>query len=824
MELKQTMTNLESLDSESYHRMLGGDGGVDDVYLHLYKTVVFLVAIYVSGQVSSRFLRMPDLVGEIVCGIVMGPQLLDYVHNPDAWVMFGELGLILLVIEAGIDIDLSTLKLIGTRGCLIAFFGSILPIALGMLITWALGMTDIKEIIAAGAVFGPTSLGIALNILRSGGIVNTPVGQLIISAAVIDDMIALVVLSQLQALAGEVTITGIVIPIVSALGFLVLGGYVAVFILPPIIRNQILSRVDESNHARVELGIMFTLVLGLMPATFHTKASYLMGCFVAGLTFSSFHELHHAFVHQFKRLLQWLMRIFFAASIGFQVPITSFNNIEVIWQGLVYTLALIGKVGVGFMVPNFSVTNRFTGNHLRDCLITGFSMAAEGEFAFVIAVFALSEGLFDKTLYAKVVLAVLLSTILPPFLLRFTISYYNKKGEEAVEEAAKEEDKRRRESERPNDEDIVDGILQGSTIFLCIQTQSESSWGLLNAIMGTMAKKDLDVIDHRAWSPRGTNTTLVNEVYARTVLSTNHMDEEDPMAAMEQATKKLMEGVEQALSDAINQPGVAKVKAQRWYPGLVQEIREEVNEKSHKNVTQRLLKEASKSLERRQSLQTMATVQKSMAQLLGEEETKDPTAALDGPLAEPVLQPSVEKTRPRRRIRQKMRSTPVVGGGLFGETIEAKSGRDETTRVSDFAKGKGQGLDWSMGSGQAGIPAEISVKGEVYNIRIGRDTWNNLQKGFKGQMLDTRGIEISHMNIEASDDAPIVQRLTGFVRNTALRSISEEDAHMDSVSDRSLESSRHGGHAVISATASTDEGGQAIISAITSTDERERHV
>ena len=92
---------------------------------------------------------------------------------PRSDILFKKISLILLVIEAGIDIDLSTLQLIGTRGCLIAFFGSIIPIALGMLITFLLGMTDIKEIIAAGAVFGPTSLGIALNILRGGGILNT---------------------------------------------------------------------------------------------------------------------------------------------------------------------------------------------------------------------------------------------------------------------------------------------------------------------------------------------------------------------------------------------------------------------------------------------------------------------------------------------------------------------------------------------------------------------------------------------------------------------------------------------------------------------------
>jgi Kef-type K+ transport system membrane component KefB len=81
--------------------------------------------------------------------------------------------LILLVLEAGIDIDLSTLKLIGTRGFIIAFIGSVLPIGLGMLVAYLLNVGDTKGIIAAGAVFGPTSLGIALNILRSGGILNT---------------------------------------------------------------------------------------------------------------------------------------------------------------------------------------------------------------------------------------------------------------------------------------------------------------------------------------------------------------------------------------------------------------------------------------------------------------------------------------------------------------------------------------------------------------------------------------------------------------------------------------------------------------------------
>jgi len=265
---------------------------------------------------------------------------------------------------------------------------------------------------------------------------------MIVSAAVIDDMNALVILSQLKALEGEITVFKVMIPIVSALAFLIIGGYIAVFILPNLIAKRVLVRFKVEHHDRVEMVIMFLLVLIPMPATYYARASYLMGSSVAGLTFCGSSGLHHVFVHQFKRVLQWFMRIFFAASIGFQVPIRHFSDPTIIWRGFVYTIALMGKLAVGLMVPNFTTGGRFRGNHLRDCLVTGFSMASEGEFAFVIAVFAVNGGLIDPDLYASVVLAVLLSTIFPPFLLRFTISYFSQKNLEAVQRAAEEENAR----------------------------------------------------------------------------------------------------------------------------------------------------------------------------------------------------------------------------------------------------------------------------------------------------------------------------------------------------------------------------------------------
>lgn len=219
-------------------RSLGGEGengenglGVHIKYDDLWFAMFYLFCIYTFGLIFERVLFCPSLVGQIAAGIVLGPALADIVPYEAAFVLLGEIGLVLLVVEAGVDIDVTTLKLIGKRGVLIATLGSIFPIAIGLGIAYALGESTTAAI-AAGAAFGPTSLGIAMNILRTGKIINTPTGQLIVAAAIIDDMIALIILSQLGGLVGEITLAGVLIPIVSALCFLVIGGYIALFILP----------------------------------------------------------------------------------------------------------------------------------------------------------------------------------------------------------------------------------------------------------------------------------------------------------------------------------------------------------------------------------------------------------------------------------------------------------------------------------------------------------------------------------------------------------------------------------------------------------------
>jgi len=540
--------------SDSIDRELSGGGGfgVHVNYDDIWFSMVYLASIYVLGYLGSQFLGMPALVGQIFAGIIFGPYVLDIVPYVEAFVLFGEIGLVLLVVEAGVDIDITTLKLIGVRGVIIAIVGSILPIAFGLGIAFAIGAPT-KAAIAAGAAFGPTSLGIAMNILKTGKIINTPTGQLIIAAAIIDDMIALIILSQLKSLTGELTAVSVLQPILVALAYLLIGGYIALFVISDLIEKYIFKDgMTPKTRGMISLTLMWALVLGMMPATQYPGASHLMGAFLAGLVFCTDHDLHVEFVSQFKRVLQWLMRIFFASTIGFQVPIKNFGSGKVIWQGLLFTLALLGKLGVGFLVPNFSNSVRFRGNHLRDCLMVGCSMAAEGEFAFVIAAYSVAEGIIEIDLYSSVVLAILLSTIIAPFSLKYTISYFNKKALEDVENAEKE-------MLTGNAEDqLKNGIMDGTFVFFCINTTSHASWGTLELLMQTMFTLELGVIDHRSWHSRFEDT-VINEMYVKGT------------AKGDTDICNYIEEIEHAVKGAINQED-SVVSVNQWMPTVLEEI------------------------------------------------------------------------------------------------------------------------------------------------------------------------------------------------------------------------------------------------------------
>jgi Kef-type K+ transport system membrane component KefB len=422
-----------------------------------YGILLFFGALFLVGDLfCARVLRIvPPLVGHIVVGILFGPQGLDWVQpSPETWVLLGNLGLLLLILQAGLEMDYPILKLVGLRGVIVAVVVLILPVSIGTGIA-SFYLDGWKSAFAAGCSFGPTSAGIAMNVLGRCNVLQRPVGQFIVAAAIVDDILALVVLSQLQALTTEnPSVSDVVVPIVSAILWLFVGGAIALFVSPTVM-TKLVSLVrcggptNTGNDSMVAMTILFALLFALLPATYFSEASYLLGAFLAGLAFcQDTTGLDALFRQQFKRIIQWLMKVFFAATIGFQVPVKSFADGAILARGCFFFLAITGKLAAGLMTPIFDSgdevddggghhkVQRFRGKHLRDCLVVGFSMMGEAEFAFVVAVFGVTEGLVPPDVYASIVLAILLSTVLSPLLLRITlaISPYSDEKEEATTE------------------------------------------------------------------------------------------------------------------------------------------------------------------------------------------------------------------------------------------------------------------------------------------------------------------------------------------------------------------------------------------------------
>jgi Kef-type K+ transport system membrane component KefB len=473
-------------------------------FLTVYQTILFFLSLYLAGDLlCGRIIRiLPPLVGQIGMGMVWGPHGFNWIDTAflAPLSILGEVGLVLLLCQAGLNMDIKVLQQVGPRAMVMALLGSILPTMIGTLLAYTVlldGRTtddnNITAALAVGCSFGPTSAGIALNVLQPCGVLATPLGQLIVAIAIIDDIIALVVLSQLKALTttnnDTVAVAAIVVPIGSALAWLFVGGGIALYVMPRLLvpleqmEQSLLVMFDRSKqHKHKPDGIIdndattttttknreqslrmvhvVLLMVVLLPATYYSQSSHLLGSFLAGLSLC--HQRVPLFDDELRRIIDWLMRLFFGATIAFSIPLRLFRNGRVIANGAILCLALLGKVVIGpLLTPVLPNNNddddddtrrrktddddhdhaddgdhpraaktvpvvrrrrrRWDRQHLRDCLIVGFSMAGEAEFALVVAAFGYSAGLVSESIYASTVLAILASTIISPCLLRITL-------------------------------------------------------------------------------------------------------------------------------------------------------------------------------------------------------------------------------------------------------------------------------------------------------------------------------------------------------------------------------------------------------------------
>lgn len=499
---------VEANDNAIVYRRLSDSTNDDDddtsfttqvTFHEIFQVMLFIVVVHYVGELGT-VVKTPALVGQIFAGIALGPQVLNFVPFGKSLVLLGEIGLILLMFEVGVEVDIAVIRSTGKSPVLISVLCASLATCCGIGVGIAFG-TNFQGAFSIGATFAQTSLIACLPVLQAGDLMRAPVGQMILAAAMIDDMIALTLLSVMDSFDSDKRpVIHYFLPIISSISWLVTLGFLAIFIAPRVIDGIILPRVNRKYQNSMLCSIMTAVALAYMPLLKHTKASYLMGATLAGMTFSQCKTGKEVF-SQCRTIYGFLMKLFFAASIGFQIPIQLFGESRVWIIGSTFACtAVIIKAVSSLMVPKYQEEDVMYNLHRRDKIVTAFTMMSRGSFGFLISAHAFNENLIDAEMYASTVLAILIATIFPTCALNFFIM----KEEELKKKAQK--------AKEISLEMVDDGKIP---LYLQVNIETKGAWGLLEKIINDISIIGLKVEDFKSSHGHGFDPTIATVFYLR---------------------------------------------------------------------------------------------------------------------------------------------------------------------------------------------------------------------------------------------------------------------------------------------------------------------
>lgn len=353
----------------------------------------------------------------------------DCQDHPDFFTLLGSAGVGLMIFESGMHFDLKQIKNVGPPALAIATVGTLLPIGVGVSLSeifstlpGADGGNPHLAALATGVALAPTSVGIALKLLLENGSLRTRFGQIIIGSAFLDDVFSLMAFQILGGLQDGVDVWTF-LPGILGILLVVIGAVLAVRVWPAAV-YRLLAKVKDAEDAsfqprdNVLMLLMVTFVVGysVLSGIVIPGGSHLWGCFVGGMSFSEIRRAHHTWVYQTKRVTHWLLRLFFAGTIAFSIPVEQLVNPTAMWQG-----ALMGIFAC-------VATKLLSGAGMGELKwIVGWAMCGRAEFAYFIAGDARNKKLLSPTQYVVVVWALLWATVLAPFFFSIALKKHNSK-------------------------------------------------------------------------------------------------------------------------------------------------------------------------------------------------------------------------------------------------------------------------------------------------------------------------------------------------------------------------------------------------------------
>jgi Kef-type K+ transport system membrane component KefB len=351
---------------------------------------------------------------EEMCGY---KRAINCAETPDIFTLLGHTGVALMIFESGLHFDFDQAKTVGPWACVVAVFGTFLPIISGTLLAVAYGFPWNPDGLAVGVSLAPTSVGIALKLLHEARALQTDFGQSVMTAAFVDDVLSLIVFSVLFQLQGEMTFEAF-LPLIAGIVFMVVAIIAAVKVWPPLLR-AFFDRIPEDKadaklkrHDEIWFPLMFTVLVAYAVIT-HYCGTHLWGCFIAGMSFSSFPHAHHVWSRQVKRVTVWLLRIFFACTLAWSIPVDSLFTWDALGKGTL--------MGLGPCILAKVLSGPFMG---KTKWVIGWAMVGRAEFAYFIAIMANSLKMMNDELFAILVWALIYATIFAPLVFRKVLNKY----------------------------------------------------------------------------------------------------------------------------------------------------------------------------------------------------------------------------------------------------------------------------------------------------------------------------------------------------------------------------------------------------------------
>jgi Kef-type K+ transport system membrane component KefB len=375
-----------------------------DIATVLTDILVVLAAAKIAAELAER-LGVPAVVGEIVAGIVVGPSVLGLVgRGDDVLRTLGEIGVILLLLEVGMEMDLAELGRVGRASLLVATVGVVAPMVLGIGAMQLVGSGG-DTALFVGAALTATSVGITARVFGDLRALASTEARTVLGAAVADDVMGLVVLTVVVRLVTEGTVSALSVTgiVVVAVGFIVVGGALGLRVSGPLFGG--IDRLARSPGTLVALALAFTLAFARLADA--ARLAPVIGAFLAGIALSRTGQA--AVVRRELAPVGHLFIPVFFLQIGIDADFGAFGRATVLRDAALLLLAAV----VGKLVSPLGAIGA-----PGDKLLIGLGMLPRGEVGLIFATLGLQTGVIGSDLYAALLLVVLVTTLATPQLLK----------------------------------------------------------------------------------------------------------------------------------------------------------------------------------------------------------------------------------------------------------------------------------------------------------------------------------------------------------------------------------------------------------------------